>query len=123
MTLMRREPTRTPGGPAARASKDHTPPEFGSFKARRRWRHSHGIRPVGPQVSSPEPPLGVVEAGMLNSAAFIDEYRETIKAELTAIDRRREAIAQTSGRPGRRREFAQARRAPRREYAARDAPA
>ena len=86
MTMFtRREPTRT---------KDHTPPEFGSFKARRRWQHSHGIKPVGPQVAPEETALGPVEQGMVDAAPFIDEYRETIRAELAAIDHRREDIAQ-----------------------------
>ena len=86
MSLLRRETTRKAGAPV--------PPEFASFRARRRWRHSHGIRPVGPQVSEPETTsLGVVEQGMLDSVPHIDEHREVIRAELIAIDRRRETIA------------------------------
>ena len=88
MTMFsRREPTRKAGAPV--------PPEFASFKARRRWQREHGIRPVGPQTPpEPETTLGVVEAGMAGSIPHLDEYQETVRAELIAIDRRRETIAQ-----------------------------
>ena len=84
----RREPTRTKTTGAV------IEPDIGFLRRRRLALQQLGVKPVGPQTfAGPEPALGVIEQGMMSSIPHIDEHHETIRAELAAIDLRRETIA------------------------------